>query len=432
MPDSPAASYLLKLGELTLKGENRGAFEQVLKRNIRAMLKGTGAQLLTTDGRYFIFGGASRDAFNSVSEDASENTFQDVDASQDASEKKIQDADASQNASEKIEFALNHLFGIAGWAKTRCREKSIEAVCAECIAEARDLLANGVKTFKVEARRTDKRFPLDSYGLMAATGEAVLAALPALKVDVHKPEAVITVEIREKAYIYGNARKGLRGLPVGTAGRGLLLLSGGIDSPVAGFLMAGRGMDIDAVHFHSYPYTSEEARDKVVRLAEILGCYTLGVRLHIVGFTKVQMRIKEAAPPAWSTILLRMAMMEAAEFIARQQRCKCLISGESLSQVASQTIENIHCTESRTTLPILRPLIGMDKESIIRIAEKISAYKTSILPYEDCCVLFSSKHPELRGDVGEAAAYYERLEISALIEEAVRERDVEKCSFVKR
>ncbi|MDR0556356.1 MAG: tRNA 4-thiouridine(8) synthase ThiI [Treponema sp.] len=400
MPDSPAAvSYLLKLGELTLKGENRGGFERALRRNARSLLRGTGAQLIATDGRYFIH--------------------------------------ASEHASEKIEFALDHLFGIAGWAKTRFCEKTIEAVCKACVEEARALLASGaggcaVKTFKVEARRADKSFPLESYGIMAVAGEAVLAGVPALKVDVHKPDAVITVEIREKAYIYAGCRKGLRGLPVGTAGRGLLLLSGGIDSPVAGFLMAGRGMSIDAVHFHAYPYTSKEARDKVVRLAEILGRYTLGVRLHIVGFTDVQMRIKENAPAPWTTILLRMAMMEAAESIARQERCKCLISGESLSQVASQTIENIRCTESRVTLPILRPLIGMDKETIIRISEKIGAYTTSILPYEDCCVLFNPKHPALRGDAGEAAAYYEQLEIGALIEEAVRERDERKPSFSER
>jgi thiamine biosynthesis protein ThiI len=401
MPDSPVAvTYLLKLGELTLKGENRGGFERVLRRNVSSMLKGTGAQLVATDGRYFIR--------------------------------------ASEHACEKIEFALDHLFGITGWAKTRFCEKTVEAVCAACVEEARALLANaaaigaGVTTFKVEARRADKRFPLESYGIMAAAGEAVLAAVPALKVDVHKPDAVITVEIREKAYIYADSRKGLRGLPVGTAGRGLLLLSGGIDSPVAGFLMAGRGMSIDAAHFHAYPYTSREARDKVVRLAEILSRYTLGVRLHIMGFTSVHMRIKENAPEAWTTILLRMAMMEAAESIAREERCKCLISGESLSQVASQTIENIRCTESRTTLPILRPLIGMDKESITRVSEKIGAYKTSIRPYEDCCVLFSPKHPVLRGDVEEAAAHYERLEIGALIEEAVRERDEEDCSCVGR
>ncbi|MDR0375593.1 MAG: tRNA 4-thiouridine(8) synthase ThiI [Treponema sp.] len=400
MPYSPAAvTYLLKLGELTLKGENRGGFEQALRRNARSMLKGTGTQLVATDGRYFIH--------------------------------------ASENVSEKIEFTLNHLFGITGWARTRFCEKTIDAVCKACVEEAHALLADGgagggVKTFKVEARRTDKSFPLESYGIMAAAGEAVLAAIPALKVDVHKPDAVITVEIREKAYIYAGNRKGLRGLPVGTAGRGLLLLSGGIDSPVAGFLMAGRGMSIDAAHFHAYPYTSKEARDKVVRIAKTLGHYTLGVRLHIVGFTNVQMRIKEKAPPAWTTILLRMAMMEAAESIAREERCKCLISGESLSQVASQTIENIRCTESRTTMPILRPLIGMDKESVTRIAEKIGTYKTSILPYEDCCVLFSPKHPTLRGDVEEASAYYERLELGDLIEKAARERDEENCSFVGR
>ncbi|MDR2194494.1 MAG: tRNA 4-thiouridine(8) synthase ThiI [Treponema sp.] len=394
MTESPNSAYLLKIGELTLKGENRGGFEQVLRRNARSMLKGTGARLVTTDGRYFVH--------------------------------------APENASEKVEFVLDHLFGITGWATTRFCEKAVEAVCAECIAEARGLLANGVKTFKVEARRADKRFPLDSYGLMATAGEAVLDALPALHVDVHKPEAVITVEIREKAYIYSNARKGLRGLPVGTAGHGLLLLSGGIDSPVAGFLMAGRGLYIDAVHFHSYPYTSDEARQKVIRLAEILGRYTCGVRLHIVSFTAVQMRIKEAAPPAWTTVLLRMAMMEAAETIARRHGYACLISGESLSQVASQTIENIRCTESRATLPVLRPLIGMDKESITRIAEKIGTYETSILPYEDCCVLFSPKHPVLRGKVEEASAYYEQLDIGACIEEAVQERDMEKCSFVRR
>lgn len=370
-----------------------------MRRNARSMLKGTGAQLVATDGRYFIH--------------------------------------ASENVSEKIEFTLNHLFGITGWARTRFCEKTIDAVCKACVEEAHALLADGgagggVKTFKVEARRTDKSFPLESYGIMAVAGEAVLAAIPALKVDVHKPDAVITVEIREKAYIYAGNRKGLRGLPVGTAGRGLLLLSGGIDSPVAGFLMAGRGMSIDAAHFHAYPYTSKEARDKVVRIAKTLGHYTLGVRLHIVGFTNVQMRIKEKAPPAWTTILLRMAMMEAAESIAREERCKCLISGESLSQVASQTIENIRCTESRTTMPILRPLIGMDKESVTRIAEKIGTYKTSILPYEDCCVLFSPKHPTLRGDVEEASAYYERLELGDLIEKAARERDEENCSFVGR
>jgi thiamine biosynthesis protein ThiI len=250
-----------------------------------------------------------------------------------------------------------------------------------------------------------------------------------MAVDVRKPQGIINVEIRERAYIYGNPRQGLQGLPVGTAGRGLLLLSGGIDSPVAGFMMAGRGMGIDAVYFHAWPYTSEEARQKVIRLAGIVGRYTLGIRLYTLGFTKVQQRIKERAPLPWATVLLRMAMMEGAEKIARRIKAACLITGESLSQVASQTIENINCTQSRTGLPVLRPLIGMDKESIIRKAEAIGTYETSILPYEDCCVLFSPPHPVLRGSPVEAAAYYEALELSPLIDEALAEAVMEKCGF---
>jgi thiamine biosynthesis protein ThiI len=249
----------------------------------------------------------------------------------------------------------------------------------------------------------------------------VLNAVPGMRVDVHKPEAVIHIEIREKAYIYGMDRKGLGGLPVGTAGRGLLLLSGGIDSPVAGFLMASRGMGIDAVHFHAYPYTSEEAKQKVRRLANILGAYTMGVRLYMVGFTKVQARIKEAAPLPWSTVLLRMAMMECAERIARKIKCKCLITGESLSQVASQTIENLSCTDSIVSLPVLRPLIGTDKAAIIIKAKQIGTYQTSIEPYEDCCVLFSPSHPVLYGDPAEAARLYESLNLEPLIEEALRD-----------
>jgi thiamine biosynthesis protein ThiI len=232
---------------------------------------------------------------------------------------------------------------------------------------------------------------------------------------------------RTSVLIQASADSGI--LPVGTAGRGLLLLSGGIDSPVAGYLMASRGMKIDAVYFHAYPYTSEEARQKVIRLAEILGRFSLGVRLYTVSFTQVQMRIRERAPIIWTTVLLRMAMMECAERLALMRRDKCLISGESLSQVASQTIENIACTQSRIRLPLLRPLIGLDKETIIQIASSIGTYETSILPYEDCCVLFSPPHPILRGDAEEAARLYEGLELEPLLKEALTEGTVEKCAF---
>jgi thiamine biosynthesis protein ThiI len=226
-------------------------------------------------------------------------------------------------------------------------------------------------------------------------------------------DAVINVEVRETAYVYGAGHRGLRGLPVGTAGRGMLLLSGGIDSPVAGFLMAGRGMRLDAAYFHAPPYTGDEALHKVERLAEIVGSYSMGVRLHAVPFTDVERRIEDRSPPAWKTVLLRMAMIEAATRLALRRKCKCLITGESLSQVASQTIENIACTASATALPILRPLIGMDKEAIIGISKQIGAFETSILPYADCCVLFSPDHPILRGKVAEAQQLYKALDLSS-------------------
>jgi len=374
-------TWLIRPGELTLKGGNRKAFETVLKRNLHAMLSGRDVNIVLRSGRFYAHG--------------------------------------PENCREAVEDALNRLIGISGWAQTGSFPKTIEAVVEACKEEGRKLKAQGIDSFKVEARRTDKSFPLDSYALRCKCGEAVLDAVPGMKVDVHKPGAIIHIEIREKAYVYGMDRKGLGGLPVGTAGRGLLLLSGGIDSPVAGFLMASRGMGIDSVHFHAYPYTSAEAKEKVVRLAGILGAYTLGGRLFTVGFTKVQMRIKEAAPEAWATVLLRMAMMDCAEKIARKIKCKCLITGESLSQVASQTIENLTCTQSRITLPVLRPLIGTDKDAITRKARQIGTYSTSIEPYEDCCVLFTPVHPVLRGDPAEAAKYYEELELEPLIEEAM-------------
>ncbi|MDL2229625.1 tRNA 4-thiouridine(8) synthase ThiI [Treponema sp. OttesenSCG-928-L16] len=389
--NSDGSTYLLKLGELTLKGGNQDSFERVLKNNLCRRLKGSGAQVNTASGRFYVH--------------------------------------CRQEAEAQVEDTLRHLMGISGWAKVRSAEKTREAVLAACVEEARLLQRQGAKTFKIEGRRTDKSFPMDSYAIRREAGEAVLEAVPALKVDVHNPDGVIQVEIREKAYIYGDGRGGCRGLPVGTAGRGLLLLSGGIDSPVAGYMMASRGMHIDAVYFHAYPYTSEEARLKVVRLAEIVGSYSMGIRLHTVGFTGVQMRIKERSPAPWTTVLLRMAMMECAERLARRRGAKCLITGESLGQVASQTIENISCTGSAVNLPVLRPLIGTEKEDIIRLAKKIGSYETSILPYEDCCVLFSPKHPVLRGDVREARELYEGLELKELLDEAISSCVTEKCSY---
>jgi thiamine biosynthesis protein ThiI len=384
-------TYLLKLGELTLKGGNRRVFERILRRNLEALVRLSGARVETSNGRFYLH--------------------------------------SPPGTEKQAEDALERLFGITGWAKTRVCEKTVPAVIRACISEGEGLRERGIRTFKIEARRTDKSFPLDSYGIAREGGEAVLGAVPGLRVDVRRPEGIIEVEIREKAYVYGFGRRGRRGLPVGSAGRGLLLLSGGIDSPAAGYLLASRGMLIEAVYFHAYPYTSEEARRKVIKLAEIVGGYSQGIRLHTLSFTAVQTRIKEGAPPEWHTVLLRMAMMAAAEKLALKRRCQCLITGESLSQVASQTIENIACIETRVTLPVLRPLIGMDKEAIVRLAGTIGTYETSILPYEDCCVLFSPPHPVLRGNREEAIRLYEGLDLEERLEAALGEDVTELCAF---
>jgi thiamine biosynthesis protein ThiI len=392
MKECPKESlYLLKPGELALKGGNRGAFEGILRRNLSAMLRGTGARMIQTQGRLFVR--------------------------------------ASPDKEGAVEEALDRLIGISGWAKARSCEKTVEAVLGCCADEGRRLYEEGGRSFKIEARRTDKSFPLSSYEICCRGGAAVEAAVPGIRVDVRRPEGIIEVEIRERAYVYGRERRGRRGLPVGSAGRGLLLLSGGIDSPVAGYLMATRGMRLEGIYFHAYPFTSQGAREKAVRLGEIIGRYSLGLRLHIVPFTPVQLRIREGAPEAWRTILLRMAMLECAETLARRRGDRSLITGESLSQVASQTIENLSCIGNRITLPILRPLIGLDKEEIIGRACAIGSYEVSILPYEDCCVLFSPPHPVLRGRAAEGNPLYETLELGPLIEEALGEAEIERCGF---
>ncbi|MCL2067391.1 MAG: tRNA 4-thiouridine(8) synthase ThiI [Treponema sp.] len=390
------STWLLKPAELTLKGENRKNFENALIRNLKRMLnreaaavhdpKSSPASVTIRGGRYYVHCAES--------------------------EKFI------------VEKVLSRLIGISGWAQTNVCEKTIDSVLQACVKEGKKIFDNGMHTFKIEARRTDKSFPLDSYQLRCEGGRVVCESVDGLKVDIHNPHDIIRIEIRDKAYIYSGGKKGLGGLPVGSAGRGLLLLSGGIDSPVAGFLMACRGMSIDAIHFHTYPYTSLEAKEKVIKLAGILGSYCMGIRLYIISFTEVQARIKERSPPPWSTVLMRMAMMEAGEKTALKIKSKCLISGESLSQVASQTIENLTCIQSRIKIPVLRPLIGTDKINIIRNAQSIGTYDTSILPYEDCCVLFTPHHPILRGSNTQANELYETLELGPLIEKALENHEL--------
>jgi thiamine biosynthesis protein ThiI len=380
-----------------LKGGNRESFELILLRNLKTMLRSrfAGFKIESRAGRIYVHL-------------------------------------TNKEEAARAEELLSRLMGISGWAITQKTEKTVDKVMAACVMEAKKIFDSGARSFKVEARRADKSFPLDSYEICRAAGDAVRGLIPELKVDVKNPEKIISVEIREKAYIYGMGKKGRRGLPAGSAGRGLLLLSGGIDSPVAGCLMAGRGMGLDAVYFHTPPYTSREAMEKTITLAGTVGSYAMGTRLYIVNFTEVQKRIAERSPAEWNTVLLRMAMVDAASLIAQKTKAKCLVTGESLSQVASQTIENLRCTESRASFPVLRPLIGMDKEAIIQMAKEFGSYETSILPYADCCVLFSPVHPVLRGAVQEAAALYEALELCDLLFEAAKNADIKKCGYYQK
>ena len=381
-------TYLAKLGELTLKGSNIQEFENLLKHNTAKCLEGTKSRITLRAGRLYI--------------------------------------DTPDENALKVEFLLNHLIGITGWAKCEITEKDIEAIKKTVYELAKKQADKGCKTFKIDSRRADKAFPLNSYQINC---EAAGPVESLMKVDVHNPDCIIYVEVREQVYVYTDSETGCRGLPVGSSGKGLLLLSGGLDSPVAGYRMLRRGMKIECCYFHSYPYTSEEAKQKVVTLGQKLAYYGIQTYLNIIPFTDVQMRIKEKAPEAWSTLILRVCMMKVANLLAKRCNAKCIITGESVGQVASQTIENMTVTEHFSEYPMMRPCCGLDKEEIIRTAEDIDTYETSILPYEDCCVLFSPRHPVLRGRVEEAEEIYKSLEIDQLIKKAYEEREIVKLTF---
>ena len=322
-----------------------------------------------------------------------------------------------------MEFALTHLVGITGWAKTMTCGKSIEEIrsCIEILAK--DAVLKGKKTFKIEAKRQDKTFPLNSYQI-AAEGAKNVFDSGLMEVDVHKPNVTFFVEVRDRVFVYSDSEKSPRGLPVGISGKGLLLLSGGLDSPVAGYRMMRRGMRIECLYFHSYPYTSKEAQEKVEELARNLSSYGLETYLNTIPFTDVQMRIREKSPEEWTTLILRVCMMKAANLLCHRVHADCIITGESLGQVASQTLENMAVTEHFAEYPLLRPLVGMDKEEIVKDAKFIGSYETSILPYEDCCVLFSPKHPVLRGRIEDAEKIFAEMEADGMIEEAFEKRDV--------
>lgn len=380
-------TYLAKIGELTLKGSNIQEFENLLKHNTAKYLEGLGCKISLRAGRLYI--------------------------------------ECEDQYAERVEFTLNHLIGITGWAKVSVCEKTIEDIKKAVYELAKIEAEKGCKTFKIDARRSDKGFPMNSYEICCEAAGDVEAIM---KVDVHKPDTIIYVEVREKCFVYVDANIGCRGLPVGSSGKGLLLLSGGLDSPVAGYRMLRRGMKIECCYFHSYPYTSEEAKQKVVTLGQKLAYYGIQTYLNVIPFTEVQMKIKEKAPEAWSTLMLRVCMMKVANLLAHRCNAKCIITGESVGQVASQTVENMTVTEHFAEFPMMRPLCGMDKEEIIRMSEFIDTYETSILPYEDCCVLFSPRHPVLRGTVEQAEEIYKSLEVDELIKKAYEEREIVKLT----
>jgi thiamine biosynthesis protein ThiI len=377
------AFYLIKIGEILLKLGNRKEFENRLRSQLNERFRKAGIthKIEMYPGRYFV----------TVPE---------------------------ENAAE-AQFILSRTPGVNGYARAKKTEKTVDAVLAAAIEVARERLSRGLVRFKAESRRSDKSFPLGSFELSAKIGEVVLDAFPEAKVDLHTPEFTINAEIRERAYVFADAEPGMRGLPVGSGGKGLLLLSGGIDSPVAGYMMARRGMALDALYFHAYPYTSQEAQDKVIRLARVLSTYAGNLALWTVPFTETQQKIKKDAREDLTTLMMRMGMMRVAHLLVPRIGANCIITGESVGQVASQTAENLRLTESLTDYPVLRPLCGMDKEDTVNMAKKIGTFDISILPYEDCCVLFSPKHPMLKAKLERETEVYKSLNLEPLLVEAL-------------
>ncbi len=373
--------YLIKYGELQLKGQNRGQFEHRLCANIRRAL-GAGSELERRHGRLLLRSSAAEPAVRRV---------------------------------------LERTFGIVGFSRALQVDKDPAQLEVAALELAPGLSAERGPRFKIEARRSDKSFPLDSYGIACRLGALLRERVPGLVVDLHRPDWVLNVEIRERAYLYGPPSPAPGGLPVGSSGRGLLLLSGGIDSPVAGWLLAKRGLGVDAVYFHTPPYTSGEALEKVRQLCRILSEYLGSMRLFVVPLTALQLRIRERAPAEQSTLLIRAFMVRAADSLARREGHGCLISGESLGQVASQTLPSLRFTGGMTDLPLLRPLIGMDKEEIVTLARRIGTFETSVLPYPDCCTLFAPPHPLVRPNMERMQASFAALEAEELLEQALRD-----------
>ncbi len=356
-------AFLIKYGEIGVKGKNRYLFEDALVRQIRFALKDVEGDFAVTKENGRIYATAKSDF----------------------------------DYDEAVE-ALQRVFGIVGICPVvQIEDKGFDDLANEVIkyfgAAYKGIYEEKEITFKVNARRARKNYPLNSMEINMDIGERLLDAYPKLKVDVHKPDVLIQIEVRSMINIYSIEIPGAKGMPIGTAGKAMLLLSGGIDSPVAGYMIAKRGVSIEATYFHAPPYTSERAKQKVVDLARLVSRYSGPITLNVVQFTDIQLAIYEKCPHDELTIIMRRYMMKIAEDLAKQSGCMGLITGESIGQVASQTIQSLYCTNEVCTMPVFRPVIGFDKQEIIDLSEKIGTYETSIQPFEDCCTIFVAKHP---------------------------------------
>ncbi len=377
---------LVKNGELVLKGLNRNTFEDVLIKNMRRHLADLGEFKFTK----------------------SQSTIM-VDA--------LEDGVDLDEAAERLE----KVFGIAALSRAAVCEKDMKSIIETTKEYLKDELSC-VKTFKVEAKRSDKKFPLKSPEICRELGGVILKNFNHLKVDVHNPEITVTVEVRDNyAFVRGNNIKGAGGMPTGTSGRAAVLISGGIDSPVAAYMMAKRGIELISVHFASPPYTSELAEMKVLDLLKKVAAYSGTITTYIVPFTEIQEAIRDYCPEEYFTLVMRRIMMNTSSKIAREQNCSAIITGESLGQVASQTIYALGCTDCAADLPVFRPCIGMDKDEIVAISRKIGTFETSIQPYEDCCTVFTPKHPRTRPKIADVVAAEEKIEnLDEMIKTAVK------------
>ena len=376
--------FLLKLGEIVLKGANKRQFESKLRQNIRRRMKAYG-----NFDVYLI----QSTVYVEPMDDAA-----DVDGAWEA---------------------CNSIFGVVSLCRCRACEKNLDAIfnaVEEYLGDDLDC----AKSFKVESKRSDKRFPLTSIGISQEIGGRLAEAHPNVAVDVHNPDYTVYVEVRDlAAYVHGPAQPGAGGLPTGVGGRAMCLLSGGIDSPVAAYMIAKRGVEIECVHFFSYPYTSQLAKDKLLELARLVTRYSGRMTVDIVSFTEIQEAIRDNCPEEFFTLIMRRFMMEISQRIAKQHGCGALITGENLGQVASQTMEAMTVTGAVVDIPVFMPLVGMDKEEIVTIARKIGTLETSILPYEDCCTVFTPKHPKTKPTLGQVINAERKLDREALIQKAM-------------